>query len=91
MSKLCAQEDVGGPVNGHWKSGGRAFFFFSQPAGLMMREIMSSYMASVRICSCFQGLNILKRLCVCVQKVLQVQPGRHGWACASDELPTLPE
>lgn len=57
------------------------------------REIMPSYMVSVRLCSCFQGLNTLKCLRVCVQKVLQVQQGPQGWAapltnsllCLSDQ------
>lgn len=38
--------------------GGSFFFFFPQPAGLMMREIMPPCVVSVRIYSCFQGLNI---------------------------------
>lgn len=54
---------------------------------------MPSSMVSVWICSCFQGLNTLKRLLVCVQTVLPVQPGPQGWAapptnsllCLSDQ------
>lgn len=64
MSKLCAQEDVGGPVNGHWKSGGRAFFpacwfndegdhavLHGQCVDLFLFSGLKHFKAPARVCS----------------------------------------
>lgn len=92
MSKLCAQEDVGGLVNGRWKSRGRAFF---PPACWFNDEgdqaVLHGLCEDLFLISGLKHFKSLER--VCAQKVLQVQLGPQGWAapptssllCLSDQ------